>query len=83
MSQKSAQAPFGVKLTNLDARLAHYVKRTQADGEGRFTFGSVPDGNYAVSAMVTWMAGDTPQGGEVRQNVTISGGKSANLILTR
>jgi hypothetical protein len=83
MSQKASKAAFGVNFNNLDGRLAQYVKRTQADGEGRFTFNNVPDGNYVVSAMVTWMAGDASQGGEVRQHVSISNGQSANVILTR
>lgn len=84
MANRAANAPFGIQLTNLDARLVQYVKQTQADGEGRFTFAGIPDGMYMVSAMVTWMAGDAPQGGEVRANINIIGGKDAiNVILTR
>lgn len=81
--QRQQSSTFGVNITNMDDRLSKYVRQTQADGEGRFVFTGVPDGAYLVSAVVTWMAGDARQGGEVSKIVQVRGGESVNVIVTR
>ncbi len=79
----SKAAAYGsLNITNADQRLALYIKRTQANGEGRFSFTGVPDGSYIVGTNVNWMAGDYQQGGDLMQVVTVSGGKSVDVILT-
>ncbi len=80
---KAAGAYGTVNITNADRRLAQYIRRTQANGEGRFSFAGVPDGSYIVGTNVSWMAGDYQQGGDLIQAVVISGGKSVDVILTR
>ncbi|MEO9612600.1 MAG: hypothetical protein ABJG86_09895 [Nitratireductor sp.] len=81
ISSRGTAAP--VSFTNFDERLAKYVKRAQADGEGRFKFSGVPDGEYIASASVTWMAGRYRQGGEINKTIVIEDGKSVDVILTR
>lgn len=80
---KAAGAYGTINITNADQRLAQYIRRTQANGEGRFSFTGVADGSYIVGTNVSWMAGDYQQGGDLIQAVTISGGKSVDVILTR
>lgn len=80
---KAAAAYGSLNITNADQRLAQYIRRSQANGEGRFSFADVPDGSYIVGTNVSWMAGDYQQGGDLMQVVTVSGGKSVDLILTR
>lgn len=80
---KAMAAPFGVNFTNSDPRLKKYVKKTQANGEGRFTFNNVPNGSYYACTRVTWMAGDNSQGGELCETVNVSNGQNVDVILTR
>lgn len=68
---------------NLDPRLLHYTKLAQANGEGRFSFSGVPDGNYLIATQVVWMAGDLRQGGDLTTFVTVANGQSVDAILTR
>jgi hypothetical protein len=72
-----------VQFENGDQRLRDYSKMTQANGEGRFTFSGIPDGQYYLITRVTWMAGDWQQGGDLTQVVTVSNGQSVDVILTR
>ncbi|QNQ39382.1 hypothetical protein [Brucella intermedia] len=80
---KAQAAPFGVNFTNSDPRLKKYIRTTQANGEGRFSFSNVPDGSYYVVTKVQWMAGDVGQGGELSQAIHVSGGRNVDVILTR
>ncbi|OAE39608.1 hypothetical protein [Brucella intermedia] len=80
---KAQAAPFGINFTNSDPRLKKYVRTTQANGEGRFTFSNVPDGAYYLVTKVQWMAGDANQGGELTKAIQVSGGKNVDVILTR
>lgn len=69
--------------TNADQRLGQYIKKGQANGEGRFTFSGLSAGNYLVVTNVTWMAGNVPQGGDLTAYVTVADGQSVETILTR
>lgn len=80
---KVQAAPFGVNFTNSDPRLKKYVRKTQANGEGRFTFNNVPNGSYYVCTRIEWMAGNNSQGGELCETVTVSNGQNAEVLLTR
>lgn len=72
-----------VKFEAADARMKAYIRQTQANGEGRFSFSNIPDGNYLVFTTVTWKAGDWSQGGEIYRYVTVAAGKNVDVILTR
>lgn len=58
------------------------MRSTKADGEGRFTFDRVSNGSYFITTSVVWMAGYSPQGGTIRETVSVSGGKSVDIIMT-
>ncbi len=79
-SQKVYGAP---PVTNLDVRLKNYTKVAQANGEGRFSFQGVPDGEYLLVTNVNWRAGDSTQGGDLTKFVTVSNGQNLDVILTR
>ena len=58
------------------------TKRSKANGEGRFEFTGLSDGDYFVVTRVQWMAGNIPQGGALMENVAIRGGSSVEVIMT-
>lgn len=60
----------------------NYVRQTKADGEGRFSFSSLADGDYYMSTTVYWFAGNNQQGGHLLEAVTIRGGNAVNVIMT-
>ncbi|HEY6633064.1 MAG TPA: hypothetical protein VIZ90_16560 [Rhizobiaceae bacterium] len=67
---------------NTDPRYEQMARRTKNDGEGRFTFDQVADGDYFVMTTVTWMAGDWRQGGNLMEPVAVRNGQNVNLIMT-
>ncbi len=73
--------------TEPDPRYARYIRKTVADGEGRFTFSNVPAGQYYVVARVVWEAptgyGVAAQGGYVAKEISIEDGKTVDVIVTR
>lgn len=80
----ASQRIYGAaKVDNLDPRLVQYTKLTQANGEGRFSFAGVPDGQYLIATNVVWMAGDWQQGGDLTRFVTVANGQDVDAILTR
>lgn len=83
MFAKGSNTYAQVNFQNADKRLAEYIKKAQANGEGRFTFGGIADGDYLIVTRVTWMAGDSSQGGDLTQFVTVSSGQNVETILTR
>ncbi|WP_152989107.1 hypothetical protein [Pseudomonas citronellolis] len=77
----------GAQPGNPDPRIKQYSKAAQADGEGRFTFTNVAEGNYYVMGRVVWQApsrlGMTPQGGYVIKKVSVKDGAESKVIITR
>ena len=63
------------------------VRQTVCGPDGRFRFTGLPDGSYFVIAEVTWGAptvyGIEPQGGRMMRRVTVSGGQTSEIVLTR
>ena len=57
------------------------MRKTKADGEGRFEFDGVADGDYYITTLVVWFAGSR-QGGGLMEPITVSGGKAVNVIMT-
>ncbi len=72
-----------------DSRLWKYVKKTTADGSGRFKFKNVPAGEYYVTTKVMWETATgyqgslQLQGGWLTKKVHISNGQEIEIILTK
>ena len=62
------------------------IRRTVCGPEGRFRFSGLPDGGYFVIGEVTWGAptayGIETQGGWIMRRIEVSGGQTAEVILT-
>lgn len=71
-----------VQPVNNNPQYISMTKVTRANGEGRFEFKNVADGEYYVVTPVSWMAGDMRQGGSLMERATIRGGNSVELIMT-
>ncbi len=71
-----------VQPVNNNPQYISMTKVTRANGEGRFEFKNLADGEYYIVTPVSWMAGDMPQGGSLMERVTIRGGNSVDLIMT-
>lgn len=67
---------------NSDPAYENYIRKTTADGEGRFKFEGVADGSYYVVTAVVWMVQYAQQGGALKADVTIKDGKPVELIMT-
>lgn len=67
-----------VQYTNVDQRLANYVRRTQADRNGRFTFSGVSAGRYAI---VTQVPVSGSQAIELVRLVTVENGQKVDVTL--
>lgn len=77
----------GQPLAPADPRASQGLLTTQADGNGNFSFSSVPPGKYFLSSTVSWQApspyGLLPQGGVVAKIITISNDSQAREMLTK
>ncbi|MCW2309741.1 hypothetical protein [Rhodobium gokarnense] len=80
--EKSQIAFGGFSAEAIDKRYEKYTKETVADGEGRFTFASVPAGNYYLVTYVTWYAGGIQQGGRIYRQITVEDGAEKSIIMT-
>lgn len=66
------------------------ARQTICDSQGNFTFERIPDGEYYVFAVVTWGAVQggryayiATQGGRVMQKISVRGGETRRLVLSR
>jgi hypothetical protein len=66
---------------NDDPAYQSYMKKTVADGEGRFKFENLADGTYFITTTVTWFV-QYQQGGALMESVTISGGQPVQVIMS-
>lgn len=75
--------------TREDERLIQFNKTGVTDGEGRFTFEKVPEGDYFVVSRVSWnvvMSSslgpyNSPQGGRVWRKITVKNDETTQAIL--
>lgn len=58
------------------------MKKTRANGEGRFEFANLADGDYYVVTKVVWLAGNASQGGALMEQVSIRQGSAVEIIMT-
>ena len=71
-----------VQPVNNNQQYISMTKVTRANGEGRFEFKNLADGEYYVVTPVSWMAGNMPQGGSLMERATIRGGNTVELVMT-
>jgi len=74
-------AYFKVNFENDDPLYHQYMRKTVANGEGRFSFEGLANGTYYITTHVEWMAGDSRQGGALMERVSVGGGNKAEVIL--
>lgn len=58
------------------------MRVTRANGEGRFSFAGVADGDYYLVTSVIWMVGSNQQGGTLLENVSVRNGTDVEVIMT-
>lgn len=58
------------------------TKTVRANGEGRFRFDGLADGDYFVVTKVVWVVGGSPQGGSLMETASIRNGQAVDLIMT-
>ena len=68
--------------TTTDPRYVEMIRKTRADGEGRFRFDNLAAGQYYITTTVSWRAGDASQGGNLMEAATIAEGENLDLIMT-
>tara|TARA_R110002167_G_scaffold243977_3_gene449644 strand:- start:51493 stop:52032 length:540 start_codon:yes stop_codon:yes gene_type:complete len=79
----------GVELGLVDNRIYNYLVEVIADGDGRFSFYNVPDGDYYIYSTVTWEAGtgyngaNQLQGGWVFKEILVDSKSRNEHILTK
>lgn len=77
----------GQPLEPPDNRVWNYVRETQADGDGRFTFTNVPAGDYFIVSQVFW---EVPSGDGMRRTgsfiakrISVPDNGQLDVVLTR
>lgn len=70
------------KFKDTDGRYGNFQKTTKANGEGRFVFSQLADGEYYITTGVTWVIGDVVQGGALIDSIKVVGGQKIELILS-
>lgn len=69
------------------AALKGYTRKTTADADGRFKFNGLAAGSYIALAVVRWEIpseyGSRPQGGGLKQEVTVAEGQTAEIIMSK
>lgn len=81
-------ATSGFKFTQTDAAYEANSRTVRCDAQGNFRFENVPDGDYFVTAFVTWGVPTSAyvtatQGGVLMQRVSVSNGETKQIVLTR
>jgi hypothetical protein len=81
-----AEEKGGGFLTNADPRVKQYIRKTTADGEGRFEFINLPKGDYYVGCRIVWKVatgyGLAATGGNIYKFVSLKENDKAKIILT-
>lgn len=57
-------------------------KTATCDAQGNFRFEQLPPGEYYLTGVVRWIAGNVPQGGALMRRVTVLPGQTQNILLS-
>jgi len=83
----SASSRGQVVFSNLDRRLAAFVRITVADASGSFAFTNIGPGEYYIITQVLWGVpteyGVNNQGGDLIELVRVNPGQSIRVIMSR
>lgn len=77
-------------LKGIEVGVYRYVRAATCNGQGVFTFSDLPDGQYFLTASVTWevprfgqgRSGADVQGGDLGKLVSVKGGQTLVVTLT-
>ncbi len=75
------QAPNTVDIQPKSVQFSKLLRRTQCDAQGNFVFERVADGDWFVETTITWVVGNSPQGGPIMRRVSVAGGSSVTVIV--
>lgn len=70
---------------NFEPKNEDYLKlfrNTTCDAQGYFSFNNVKDGDYYVVTTIMWSVGNAPTGGSMIKKVSVSGGKTTEIVLS-
>lgn len=68
----------------LDERIEPYVKITKPQEKGRFTFSTLPPGNYIIATFISWWDGAQERGGIAHARVRLKSKEHiASIVVTR
>lgn len=75
------------EFASIDPEYERQTRTIRCDSEGNFTFASLPDGEYFVTALVTWQVPGrwrvmTREGGYLMQRLRVAGGETREIVLT-
>ena len=78
----------GNQMTEGDIRQQQYIRKTISDGNGKFTFNNIPEGEYFVISHVTWEVPTTSyvkrnQGGLIAQIIKVNNNDVVEVMLVR
>ncbi len=65
-----------------DPRYFEMMRTTRADGDGRFAFAGLADGDYYLTTRIEWEFEGLPRGGALMETARIRQGKDLQLILS-
>ena len=71
--------------SDTDKKLASYIKKATADGQGNFSFSGLSPGNYYIECGIFWDTGakySGTTGAMVRKLVSVSAGEQQRIMLT-
>lgn len=58
------------------------TKSDVCDPQGYFTFSDLNDGEYFITTAITWIIGNSTQGGALMKHVSLEGGETKKVVLT-
>lgn len=75
-----------VTFDSTDPEYVRLTRETVCDSQGNFAFESLPDGEYYLTAQVTWGVPmqyfTRTEGGILMQRISVRGGETRQVVLT-
>ena len=58
-----------------------FVRSSVCDAQGYFVFDQVADGDFYVNTVITWLVGNSTEGGSLLHHVAVRGGQTVSIVL--